>query len=249
MSLFSSIFPIVIFICLLYLAFNRAKIKGLIGEKKLSSMLMFLNKETYNTYNDLYVETNHGTSQIDHVVVSQFGVFVIETKSYKGTISGSFKSEKWTQNIWGNKYSMPNPIRQNRAHIYALKSIIPNYAHLGIISIIAFSSNASLYVTTDENTEVIYIREILSTIKSYNNVIFTSEQVQEICNAIYMANVTDKNIRNKHKYVVQQKIYNRNAQIEAGICPNCGAKLVRRKGKYGSFVGCSSYPQCKFTTK
>lgn len=234
---------------MIYLATNRAKIKGIIGEKKLSSLLMFLNKDVYHIFNDLYVGTGRRTSQIDHIVVSQFGIFVIETKSYKGYIYGSFKSEKWTQNIWGNKYSMPNPIRQNKAHIYALKSILPTYAQSGCVSIIAFSSSASLFVTPDEHTDVIYIREILSTIKSYKNIIFSSEQVKEICNAINWAKITDKEVQHNHKYTVRQNINNRNIQIESGICPNCGAELVRRHGQYGSFIGCSRYPQCKFTTK
>ncbi|WP_418480317.1 topoisomerase DNA-binding C4 zinc finger domain-containing protein, partial [Dysosmobacter sp.] len=30
-------------------------------------------------------------------------------------------------------------------------------------------------------------------------------------------------------------------------CPFCGSELVLRKGKYGSFWGCSTYPKCKFT--
>ena len=127
--------------------------------------------------------------------------------------------------------------------------LLPSYAWFDLISIIAFSSKASLYITTDENTEIIYIREILSVIKSYNNIKFSSEQVKEICDAIYWANVTDKDIRNNHKYVVQQKIYNRNTLVDAGICPNCGAELVERQGRYGSFTGCSRYPKCKFTTK
>lgn len=249
MSIIGVIFFVLFLAGLIYLSLNRAKIKGIIGEKKLSSLLMFLDKEVYHIYNDLYIETSRGTTQIDHIVVSQYGIFVIETKSYKGIVYGNFRSDKWTQNIWGNKYSMPNPIRQNKAHIYALKSILPNYAQSGCISIIAFSSSASLYVTTDENTEVIYIREILNTIKSFNKIVFSSEQVDEICSAIYWANITDLKVRNNHKYEVRQKMYNRNARIEAGICPNCGAELVRRNGRYGSFIGCSRYPKCKFTTK
>ena len=245
----SIVFTILLLAGMLYLAFNRAKIKGIIGEKKVSTLLKLLKGNEYYTYNDIYIETSRGTSQIDHIVVSQFGIFVIETKSYKGIISGSFKSDKWTQNIWGNKYSMPNPIRQNKAHIYALKSILPNYTQSNCISIVAFSSSASLYITSDEETEVIYIREILSTVKSYKNIVFSSEQVEEICNAIYWANTTDKDIRKSHKNIVQQKVNNRNTKIEAGICPNCGGELVNRHGKYGSFIGCSRYPQCKFTTK
>jgi DNA topoisomerase-1 len=29
-------------------------------------------------------------------------------------------------------------------------------------------------------------------------------------------------------------------------CPDCGAQLVRRHGRYGEFIGCSAYPKCKF---
>lgn len=31
------------------------------------------------------------------------------------------------------------------------------------------------------------------------------------------------------------------------ICPECGSLLKKRKGRYGEFYGCSSYPQCRFT--
>lgn len=30
------------------------------------------------------------------------------------------------------------------------------------------------------------------------------------------------------------------------ICPKCGGKLVKRKGKYGAFTGCSNYPKCHY---
>lgn len=30
------------------------------------------------------------------------------------------------------------------------------------------------------------------------------------------------------------------------LCPNCGNPLVIRKGKYGKFVACSNYPECKY---
>ena len=33
------------------------------------------------------------------------------------------------------------------------------------------------------------------------------------------------------------------------LCPNCGNPLVIRKGKYGKFVACSNYPECKYIKK
>lgn len=32
-------------------------------------------------------------------------------------------------------------------------------------------------------------------------------------------------------------------------CPNCGSALVVRKGKFGEFVACSNYPECKYIKK
>lgn len=30
------------------------------------------------------------------------------------------------------------------------------------------------------------------------------------------------------------------------ICPKCGHSLVKRKSKYGAFIGCSNYPNCDY---
>lgn len=33
------------------------------------------------------------------------------------------------------------------------------------------------------------------------------------------------------------------------LCPKCSHNLVKRKGKYGDFFGCSTYPKCNYTEK
>ncbi len=35
----------------------------------------------------------------------------------------------------------------------------------------------------------------------------------------------------------------------AHVCPKCGSELVKRKGKYGLFLGCTTYPDCDYTEK
>ena len=32
-----------------------------------------------------------------------------------------------------------------------------------------------------------------------------------------------------------------------GTCPNCGADLVKKSGRYGDFLSCSNFPKCKFS--
>ena len=45
--------------------------------------------DEYYIFNDVILDTGQGTTQIDHIVVSKYGVFAIETKNYRGEIYGN----------------------------------------------------------------------------------------------------------------------------------------------------------------
>ncbi|WP_306807281.1 nuclease-related domain-containing protein [Mesobacillus jeotgali] len=62
-----------------------------------------------------------GYSQIDHVVLTPYGIFVIETKNYQGMIYGGKDRKIWSVN---GKFKMMNPFVQNYGHIKALASLI-----------------------------------------------------------------------------------------------------------------------------
>jgi hypothetical protein len=55
-------------------------LKGRFGEKLVADTLAQL-PPLYRVINDLMLRTDWGTTQIDHVVISPHGIFVIETKS------------------------------------------------------------------------------------------------------------------------------------------------------------------------
>ena len=116
-------FYIILIIIVVILLLNRTKTSGVIGETKIALLLKLLSKEQYKIINNIMIYSKWGTSQIDHIVISIFGIFVIETKNYKGWIFGSENQEYWTQTIYGNKYKLYNPIRQNYSHIQALKNL------------------------------------------------------------------------------------------------------------------------------
>ena len=83
----------------IYLArYNSAKQKGKRGEMRLSAILSKLSDE-YTILNDLVFRTEKGTTQIDHIVVSKYGIFTIETKNYRGEIYGDDNRKEWTQLI------------------------------------------------------------------------------------------------------------------------------------------------------
>jgi restriction system protein len=99
-------------------------IKGLWGERQIRLLLGRLDPQRYHCFHDLYLPhpDGLGTTQIDHVVVSMNGIFVIETKNYDGWIFGSENGKEWTQKIYRKKSPFQNPLHQNALHLRALAS-------------------------------------------------------------------------------------------------------------------------------
>ena len=61
---------------------EAARMKGKWGERRVQTTIgRRLNYRTYPSLHDLTLPTPDGTTQVDHVVVSRFGIFVIETKN------------------------------------------------------------------------------------------------------------------------------------------------------------------------
>jgi restriction system protein len=96
--------------------------KGMIGEWMVCRGLDKLDLTQYSQFHDLYLPRpdGNGSTQLDHVVVSSFGIFVIETKNYRGWIFGSEKQREWTQQIYRAKHRFQNPLHQNYLHVKAL---------------------------------------------------------------------------------------------------------------------------------
>jgi superfamily I DNA and/or RNA helicase len=49
------------------------------------------------------------------------------------------------------------------------------------------------------------------------------------------------------KGVTVSSVHKTSQTSASGTCPKCGARMVRRTGRYGTFMGCSRYPYCKGT--
>jgi hypothetical protein len=222
----------------------KAKIKGIIGEKTISVFLSRLDPTKYKVINDLMLRTEGKTSQIDHVVVSNYGIFVIETKNYKGWILGDERGEQWTQVIYKRKEKFYNPIRQNYGHVQALKQHLQDYKELNFIPIVVFSINADLKVKT--NSKVIYSVNLLKTIREYTVESLTDLQKEAIYSKLITLNVCEKEVRTQHVEGINKKKAEVAQQLGSNRCPKCGGELLKRKGKFGDFKGCSNYPKCRF---
>lgn len=239
---------ILLFAALIYAVYRNGspKIKGQIGERRVYSILTDLPDEYY-LYNNVLLRTKNGrTMQIDHVVVSPYGIFVIETKNYQGIIIGNGNSDEWRQNIWGNEYQLYNPEMQNLSHVSVLKQLLPYKAGCNLHSIVVFMNKARLNLYNIKES-VIYSHELLDEIESYTTVVFNNDEVNEINKILSKSYIEDEDAELKHNYEAQQAKYRRAQSVASGICPLCGGRLILRHGRYGSFYGCSNYPKCKFT--
>ena len=213
--------------------------KGKFGEVLVRYFLKKLGPE-YKIMNNVMLRNNDKTAQIDHTVVSPYGVFVIETKSYSGTVYGKQKANEWTQYLGGKKRYFMNPIHQNYGHIKALQSIIGD--DVPVYSIIAFSGFGKLK-TEEGETPVVYFVELPDEIKKHKERVIGSERCSRIVSIIRDANISSIKASRNHV----DEIRRTEEKTASGICPRCGSPLVTRNGRRGEFIGCSAFPKCRFT--
>ena len=223
--------------------------KGKIGERKVANKLDWLPKSKYVVINDVILPSTYGTSQIDHIVVSIYGIFVIETKYYNGWIYGGEYSEYWTQNVYVEKHQFYNPILQNEGHVKALRRILAEFEPLDIIPIVAFAGTADIKMDI-RDSHVVYWNQLRRCIRRYRKERNTRKEVKAICNKIYEVKLKpSRKTRKRHMIGVRSAQFHRERAINEGRCPRCGGILIKRQGIFGHFYGCSNYPKCRFILK
>jgi hypothetical protein len=99
--------------------------RGEIAEARVRRLLAAgLERSRYTVFNDLDVPSGGGTVHVDHVVVSKFGVFVIESQYARGWISGGEFQERWKQYHLGRFTRLDNPLHRNKIQVDALGRLL-----------------------------------------------------------------------------------------------------------------------------
>lgn len=183
---------------------------GELGEHKINIQLDQLPKGC-KYLSDLLVtnpKSRTGYSQIDHVVITPQGLFIIETKNYTGEIKGTRKDKSWTVS---NRFKMYNPFMQNYGHIQAVKSYLPDYQGSRYISLVSFTMRCRFSVDPElrkiQSDELIvydvelseYIQRKMSRIQAEKiEAVLLDSDIQKIYQALSDANITDPKIRAVH---------------------------------------------------
>ena len=225
--------------------------KGVIGEFKVNFSAKFLlDKEKYHLVNNVTLPTEEGSTQVDHVIVSEFGVFVVETKNMKGWIFGNPNQKTWTQKIYKHSSKFQNPLHQNYMHVKALESLL-GLNEQQVHSVVVFVGDSTFKTEMPEN--VTYGGGYARYIKSKRTPVLTQIQVTEILGNIEQGRLTPSLKTNREHVRYVKKVVSVKENNKKPNCPKCGAAMVLRQSKKGSnigkqFFGCAKFPQCRGTT-
>ena len=219
------------------------RIRGWFGEKKTTfNMWLSLDATVYRRFHDVIIPAKNGTTQIDHLLVSPYGLFIVETKNIKGWIFGSERQQKWTQSLYGKNYSFQNPIRQT----FRQKKILSEFLGLDesiIHTVIYFVGDCKFKTQLPAN--VINSR-LGKYIKKFNNRVFPPEEISRIVETLEQHVTVSSLTTRDHVRSLRER------HSSTTVCPKCGSGLVERTAKKGpnagsKFIGCENYPRCRFT--
>lgn len=245
-SFLSSVWYFIPFIILLAL-FKTPWFKGVFGEAQVNlAAKLFLTKKDYHLIKNVTLPTEDGSTQIDHIVISRYGIFVIETKNMKGWIFGGPNQKTWTQKIYQHTNKFQNPLHQNYKHTKTLQSCL-GLPEDKIYSLIVFVGDSTF--KTDMPDNVTYAGGYIRFIKSKKTVLLTDDEISSVIANIESGRLSPSfKTNNEHvKHVKSNLAEKKNGQL----CPKCGSQLVLRVAKQGTnkgneFTACSGFPKCRF---
>ena len=221
-----------------------AMFKGWLGETSTAvAHALFLDDRIYTSIHNVTIPTHHGTTQIDHVIVSRYGLFVVETKNMKGWIFGDEHAKQWTVSVFGRKHRFQNPLHQNYRHTRALSEFL-GVDHEKLHSVVMFWGEAELKTPMPPN---VMTQGYATYIKSKQAVVFSDAEVTQLVEALRTGMLPKTwATRTAHIQSVKERY------SSSSKCPKCGSPLVQRIAKLGPntgrpFLGCSGYPKCRYT--
>jgi restriction system protein len=196
----------------------------------------------YHHFRRIIIPTSRGTTEIDHLIVSKFGIFVVELKDRSGWIFGNAADAYWTAVHFTKKFRFQNPLRQNYGHIKALEtflSVDPRVLHGVVVFRGSFEFKTSI-------PDGVLCHRYKSWIAAMQDVVLDDATVDAIVTALRSNAMHSWFAGLRHARSVRTR-YSSDA-----ICPKCDGELrllTQRNGPQpeSKFLGCSNYPACRYT--
>lgn len=157
---------------------------------------------------DIMIKRSNGTTQIDHILITKKGIFVIETKDFSGKIIGDEDSKFWLQKLNFKENYFYSPIKQNYGHVKAVEEVIKRKNVC--ISLIVFTNKSNIKEVETE-TDVIQVKNLRKYIKRYKSTInFSKYEVEELYKILNKKNINSRKVVKKHiKNIEKIKMQNK----------------------------------------
>lgn len=196
-SFFASVKGLFLILALLITAYivTMLLLRNKANRNSVTALLSTLPTKEYIVLNDIMIRSYTGVSQIDHVVISTHGIFVIETQDYHGEIVGKETDQYWTWSTGKEKHHFFNPVRQNHAHIKALETVLEQIGNVPLISVVAFPRDCEL---KSEPLGVLHYNELLNKIQNYGKNALTKTQAEVIAAILERANIESPEERKQY---------------------------------------------------
>lgn len=188
-------FVFIVFAIYIFINRKSPSRRGRKAENFVSSNLLELNPARYKILNDVMLPSrgNSATTQIDHIVVSNYGIFCIETKAHKGWIFGNANQDYWTQVIFRYKGRFYNPLRQNFAHVKAIEDVLGKWRlKRSIVSLVIFPNADKLKISGTDS--VGYPEDIEIKIGSYLETVYSDAERDAFYNLLATSNILDEKL-------------------------------------------------------
>jgi len=143
----------------------------------------------------------------NHILISRYGVSVIETKSYKGWIYATAKDTSWTQVLFRAKFKFQNPIHQNHLHVVAVRDLLNFLPESAIKSVVVFSNDAEF--KTEMPNGVFTLPEMIDYLEGFTEELLSENRVQFAVGRIETARMEITNKTDVEHVKLLQKRYGR----------------------------------------
>lgn len=248
--------------------------KGWRGERAVRRQLRALDPSVYHQHHNLTLRLADGsTTQIDHVLLSIYGVWVLETKHLRGWIFGSARQKLWTQQIFRHRTRFQNPLHQNWRHVMALQALLGLEANT-LHSVVVFVGDNTIKTALPPN--VVQLPGLLPYLQGLRTPQLSDAQVQALHlqlqqlalpadRATHQAHL--QSLRTRHAAPATAPLIRQQPQPDDGgalhqdtvapangpptSCPTCGSGLLQRHltlvdGRQPTVWRCQRFPDCRY---
>jgi len=196
----------------------------------------------YHHFRKIIIPTSRGTTEIDHLIVSKFGIFVVELKDRSGWIFGNAHDAHWRAVHFKKTFTFQNPLRQNYGHMKALESFL-GVDPRTMRGIVVFRGSFEFKTPIPDG---VLCHGYKSWVAARQDVVLDDAAVNTIV-ASLRANAMHGWLAGlRHAQSVRRRLSSDTK------CPKCDGELRLRTQKTGpqpgsQFLGCSNYPACRYT--